>query len=96
MQNTVIHFNIGYLVKCYPLDSVIKNLLANAGDVGLIPGLGRSPGEENDNPLQYSHLGNSMDRGAWRTSPWGHKELDTAERLNNNNNNNVETPSIRV
>ena len=34
-------------------------------DVGLIPGLGRSPGEENDNPLQYSSLGNPMDRDAW-------------------------------
>ena len=36
----------------------------NAGDLGLIPGPGRSPGEGNDNPLQYSCLGNSMDRGA--------------------------------
>ena len=45
--------------------SGIKNLPANAGDVGLIPGLGRSPGEGNDNPFQYSCLGNLMDRGAW-------------------------------
>ena len=47
---------------------VVKNLLVNAGDikdVGLIPGLGRSPGEGNGNPLQYSCLENSMDRGAW-------------------------------
>ena len=47
---------------------VVKNLLANAGDikdVGLIPGLGRSPGEGNGTPLQYSCLENSMDRGAW-------------------------------
>ena len=65
MQNTVIHFNIGYLVKCYPLDSVIKNLLANAGDVGLIPGSGRSPGKENGNPLQNFCLVNSKDREAW-------------------------------
>ena len=35
------------------------------GDTGLIPGSGRSPGEENGNPLQYSCLGNTMDRGAW-------------------------------
>ena len=42
-----------------------KNLPANAGDAGLIPGLGRSPGEGNGNPLQYSCLENSMDRGAW-------------------------------
>jgi len=45
-----------------------KNLPANAGDsrdVGLIPGSGRAPGEGNGNPLQYSCLENSMDRGAW-------------------------------
>ena len=49
--------------------STIKNLPANAGDagfVGLIPGLGRSPGKRNGNPLQYSCLENPMDRGAWR------------------------------
>ena len=38
---------------------------------GLIPGSGRSPGEENDNSLQYSSLGNPMDRGAWRTTVQG-------------------------
>ena len=42
-----------------------KESACNAVDVGLIPGSGRSPGEENGNPLQYSHLENSMDRGAW-------------------------------
>ena len=41
---------------------------ANAGDVGSIPGSGRSPGEGNGNPLQYSCLGNPMDRGAWQTT----------------------------
>ena len=44
---------------------MVKNLPDNAGDVGSIPGLGRSPGEGNDNPLQYSCLGNPMDREAW-------------------------------
>ena len=44
---------------------MVKNPPANAGDVGSIPGLGRSPGEENGNALQYSCLENSMDRGAW-------------------------------
>ena len=44
---------------------MIKNLPANAGEMSLIPGSGRSPGEGNGNPLQYSCLGNSMDRGAW-------------------------------
>ena len=38
----------------------------NAGGSGLIPGLGRSPGEGNSNPLQYACLGNPMDRGAWQ------------------------------
>ena len=48
------------------LAQLVKNLSAcNTGDLGLIPGLGRSPGEENGNPLQYSYLGNSMDREAW-------------------------------
>ena len=47
--------------------SVIKNLFANAGDVGLIPTLRRFPGEGNGTPLCYSCLGNPMERGAWQT-----------------------------
>ena len=46
-------------------DSVVNNPPANAGDAGLIPGLERSPGEGHGSPLQYSCLGNPMDRGAW-------------------------------
>ena len=49
----------------FPGDSVVKNLPANVGNLGLIPGSGRSPGEGNGNPLQYSCLGNPMDTGAW-------------------------------
>ena len=49
----------------FPDGSVVKNLPANAGDVGLIPGSGRSSGEGNGNPLQYACLGNPMDSGAW-------------------------------
>ena len=57
---------------------VVENPPANAGDVGLIPGSGRSPGEGNGNPLQCSCLENPMDRGAWwANSPWGHKESVT-------------------
>ena len=57
---------------------MVKNLPANAEDAGSIPGLGRYPGEGNGHPLQYSCLGNSMDRGAGGLySPWGCKELDT-------------------
>ena len=47
----------------FPGGSVVKNLLANSGGMGSILGLGRSPGEGNGNPLQYSFLGNPMDRG---------------------------------
>ena len=49
----------------FPASSVAKNLPANEGDMGLIPGSGRSPGVGNGNPLQYSYLENSIDRGAW-------------------------------
>ena len=48
--------------------SAIKNPPANVEDLGLIPGSGRSPGEGNGNPLQYSCLGNPMDRGAWHAA----------------------------
>ena len=48
--------------------SVVKNLPAKAGDMGSIPESGRSPGEGNGNPLQYSCLENPMDRGAWWTA----------------------------
>ena len=51
-----------------------------------IPGLGRSPGEGNGNPLQYSCLGNLMDSGAWQTIVHGvAKELDMTQQLRNNN-----------
>ena len=62
-----------------------KNPPVNAGDtgdVGSISGLGRFPGEGNGNPLQYSCLENSVDRGAWRAAVHGvTKELDTIEQL---------------
>ena len=51
--------------SCLPGGSDSKASACNAGDLGSIPGLGRSPGEENGNPLQYSCLENSMGRGAW-------------------------------
>ena len=62
---------------------VVKASAYNAGDPDLIPGLGRSSGEGNGNPLQYSCLENLMDGGAFvGYNPWGRKELDTTERLN--------------
>ena len=65
---------------------MVKNLPANAGDVALIPGLGGSPGEGNGNPLQYSCLGNPMDRRAWRaTDHRVTKKSDMTLRLNKSN-----------
>ena len=55
----------------FPGGSVVKNLPASAGDAGLIPGLGRYPGEGNGNPLQYSFLGNPTDRGDWQATVHG-------------------------
>ena len=49
----------------FPGGSAVRNMPANEGDMGLITGLERSPRGGNDNPLQYSCLGNPMDRGAW-------------------------------
>ena len=59
---------------------MVKNLPANAGDAGdagLIPRLGRYPGEGNGNPLQYSCLGNPMDRGAWWATVHGVSKSQT-------------------
>ena len=61
---------------------MVKNLTPNVGAVGLIPGLGRSPGKGNGNPLQYSCLGNPMDRGAQQVTVHGTaKVLDMSELL---------------
>ena len=59
-----------------------KESTCNAGDLGSIPGLGRSPGEGHGNPLQYSCVENSMDRGAWWATVHGvAKSQDTTARL---------------
>ena len=50
---------------------MVKESACNAGDLSLIPGSGRSPGEKNGNPLQYSCQENSMDRGAWLATVHG-------------------------
>ena len=68
----------------FPGSSAVKNLPANAGIAGSISGSGRSPGEGNGNPLQYSCLGNPMDRGAWWPTVHGVAESDRTWQLNNN------------
>ena len=57
--------------RAFPRSSVGKDSTCDAGDPGSIPGSGRSSGEGNDNPLQYSCLENPMDRGAWRATVHG-------------------------
>ena len=70
-----------------PCGSEGKASACNAGDLALIPGLGRSPGEGNGSPLQYSCLGNPMDREVWQaTVHWVTKKSDTTQQLNNKNN----------
>ena len=65
----------------FPGGSVVKNPPANTGDAGLIPGLGRSPGEGNGNLFQYSCLRNPMDKGAWWVTVHGITKSHT--RLSN-------------
>ena len=65
----------------FPGGSVGKESSCSAGDWGSIPGSGRSPGEGNGNPLQYSCLENSMDSGAWWATVHVITESDTTERL---------------
>ena len=68
---------------------MVKHPPAKAGDAGSIPGSGRSPGEGNGNPLQYSCLENPMDR-AWQATVHGvTKESEMTQYLNNNSNNNM-------
>ena len=68
----------------FPGGTMVKNLPANAGDMGLISGPRRSPGEGNGNPLQYFCLGNSTDSGTQLTMVYRvARELDMAYQLNN-------------
>ena len=69
-------------VTGFPGSSAGKESACNAGDLGYIPGLGRSPGEGHGNPLQYSCLEKPHgQRSLVGYSPWGHKESDTTEQL---------------
>ena len=60
----------------FPGGSVSKESPCSAGDLSLIPGWGRSPVEGNGNPLQYSCLGDPVDRGTWRVTVYGITEWD--------------------
>ena len=64
-QGAEDYSSIDYQLKGFPGDSDGKESAYNAGDLGSIPGMGKSSGEGNGYPLQYSCLENSMDRGAW-------------------------------
>ena len=59
------------------MTQMVKRLPANVGDLGSIPGSGRSPGEGNGNPLQYSCLENSVDRGDWHAAVHGAAKSQT-------------------
>ena len=94
LHNCVSHFlKVLSLSPCkiqiqmgLPGGAAVKNPPANTGDMALIPGLGRSPGEGSGNPLQYSSLGNLMDRGAWWAIVHGAaEESDIIYRLNSSN-----------
>ena len=67
---------ISYILG-FPGGSDCKEPACNAGDLGSIPGLGRSPGGGHGNPLQYSCLENSRDRGAWRATDHGVSRTQT-------------------
>ena len=69
----------GSLHLGFPGGSVVKNLSADEGDVGSVPESGRSLGERNGNPFQYSCLGNPMNRGAWQATVHGVTESDMTE-----------------
>ena len=60
-----------FISLCFPCGSAGKESACNVGDLGSIPGLRRSPGGGNGNPLQYSCLGNPKDRGAWQATVHG-------------------------
>ena len=77
---------------------MVKNPPANAGDVGSVPGFGRSPGEGNGTQLQYSCLEYFMDRGTWQASPWGSKKVrhNLVTKQHKNNNANSRTVTVKL
>ena len=80
MEWIVFFFNCEALFWCFPGGWVVKNQPANAGNVGSIPGPGRSPGRGNSNPLQYFCQDNPVDRGAWQAIVHGVTKSQTRLR----------------
>ena len=76
-----LYISILYTMEGFPGGSEVKVSACNVGDPGSIPGSGRSPGEGNGNPLQYSCLADPMERSLVDYRPWGCKESDITERL---------------
>ena len=92
-----------HLSRGFPPSSVCKESACKAGDLGLIPGWGKSSGEGNGNPLQYSHLENSIDRAAWQATVHGisrvrhdlmTKSSPPPPHLSNHENNKVQHTAI--
>jgi len=81
-QYRFISYNKDTTLVVFPGGSDSKESAYNAGDLGSTPGSGRSPGGGNGNPLQYSCLENTMDRGAWRVAVHGVAESDRTEVTN--------------
>ena len=82
----------GYIILGFTGGSAGKESVCNAGDLGLIPGLGRSPGEGNGNPLQCSGLENPKDRGAWWASIYGVAKSQT--QLSLSQTEQIEAPGL--